>query len=230
MKRKASVPVAAKGPKKAKVGGDYQLGREMPRQPRAELKAFDLAQTTSTFTNAAITLNLLNIVAVGTEFYNRIGRKMYMKSVHIRGFVKNTATAVQDVGRIIVFYDSNPNGAAPVLADILQDANGAAASTATSEINLNNRARFKIIRDHQIIFPSVTFNAGVLTNQAFQETDNQMNIDMFIKLKGLETMFNAGAAGTIADITTGALFVGFIANNNNGLWSCTFGSRLRYYD
>lgn len=227
MKRKATGKPALKRQKK-RVKGDYQRGRELAK-PTTELKAFDVASTTISFA-AAGTFAALNVPVNGAELYQRVGRKIYMKSLHFRGFVTNTATAVQDVGRVIIFYDSQPNAGAPNLAALLQDSNAAAATTALSEINLTNRQRFKILRDHQIIFPSVTFAGGVLTNQAFQQTDNQMNIDFFIKLKGLETVFNAANMGNIGDITSGSILVCCVAENNAGLWSLTFNSRLRYYD
>lgn len=233
MKRARPGTMVAKQPpakKRAVQRGDYQKGRELARNPRAELKAFDLSTATQNFVNAGVVIPTLNACVNGAELYQRVGRKTYGKSIHIRGFVQNILTSVQDFARIIVFYDSQPNAAAATAASILSDSNAGAATTATSEINLNNRQRFKILRDHQMILPSVTFTAGVLTNEAFQQSDNQLNINMYIKLKGLETVYNGNNAGTVADITSGNIGMLLITSLTNNSWQLQYGTRYRYYD
>lgn len=226
-KRKHSMVMTT--PYKKRKQGDYQRGREMSRTPKQELKAFDVAQTVQTF-NTAGTFQLLNCPVNGPEIYQRVGRKIYMKSVHIRGFIYFSATTIQDLCRIIVFYDAQPNAAAANLAALLQDSNAGAATTGLSEINLANRARFKILRDFQLQTPSCSFAAGVITNVAAQDQKPQsLSIDMFIKLKGLETEFNGTNGGTIADITSGSLYVACISQSDN-VKQLYYTSRLRYYD
>ena len=228
-KRVTSTPRQHTKTKKAKRTGDYQKGRELARQPKSELKAFDLSNFASVFQPAGI-FTLLNIPINGPEMYQRVGRKMYMKSLHVRGFCLNVATSLQDMGRIIIFYDSQPNAAVSNIAALLQDSNLAATTSVFSEINLNNRERFKIIRDHQIMLPAVTNTAGVLTNGplTLDPIKSTMNIDMFIKLKGLETIFNGVNGGTIADITSGSLYMLTVSNATG--WEFSGTTRLRYYD
>lgn len=154
-----------------------------------------------------------------------------MKSLHIRGWLQPQASGFEDIARIIVYYDSQSNGAAPTIQTLLQDSNVGAATSYNSEINLTNRQRFKILRDTMIHTPAYTNTAGVLTNMAPRVTEGGNVIyNEFIKLKGLETIFNATNGGTIADITSGAIgIVAFCAVNNNS-WYFSFGTRLRYYD
>jgi len=202
----------------------------MARAPKSELKALDLAEQLTGFTLAGV-FTTVNVPVNGAELYQRVGRKIYMKSLHIRGFLVNNSTGVQDYGRILVVYDSQPNGATPVLATLLQDSNAGAATTGLSNLNLANRARFKILRDYPVLLPSVTNTAGVLTN--FQMTDqikSSFNIDMFIKLKGLETEFNGTNGGTIADINSGSIFILTASTLANNGWEFEFQTRLRYYD
>jgi len=170
----------------------------------------------------------------GGELYQRVGRKIYMKSIHIRGFVNNVATSAQDIGRILVVYDSQPNAALPLIGALLQDSNAAGVVNALSGINLTNRQRFKILRDHQVLLPSVT-NAGgggVLTNGPvlMDPISKSMNIDMFIDLKGLETVFNGVNGGTIADITSGSIFITLVSLGQSNAYQLSFNTRLRYYD
>jgi len=210
------------------AGANYQAGREHTRQPKSELKAFDLAQIATSMSTAGV-FTLLNVPENGPELYQRVGRRIYMKSVHIRGTVLAAATTTQDYGRIIVFYDSQPNGAAPTLAALLADSNAGHATAVTSEINLDNRERFKILRDMPFLLPSCTNTAGVITNLGMQDTVKQsMQFDEFIKLKGLETVYNGTNGGTIADITSGSLFV--VTFSGIGNYNTSWSSRLRYYD
>lgn len=229
MKRKSTRKHASR--KRARRSLGYQAGRSIYRVPKTEKKAFDLAQAAISFSTAG-NFNVLNAPVVGAELYNRIGRKIYMKSVHIRGVVNNAATSVQDVARIILFYDSQVNGATPPLAALLQDSNPAAGTTGLSEINLVNRERFKIIRDYQLYLPAVTNTAGVLTNGSvvYDPIKHTFNIDWFVKLRGLEAVYNSANAGNSGDITSGALFLCFVSNNQSNTWSFSYTSRLRYYD
>lgn len=210
----------------------YQQGRELAH-PGQELKAFDVASATLVFDPPAGPPNFatnLNCPVNGAELYQRVGRKTYMKSIHIRGWILNVATSVQDIGRLIIYYDSQPNGAAPAYAALMQDSNAAGASSTLSEINLTNRQRFQILRDIPLLFPAVTNTAGVLTNLAYPETDKQFKIDEFIKLKGLETVFNGTNGGTVADITSGAIGMCAVCQTSNNAWELSFTTRLRYYD
>jgi len=78
MKRLTSTPLIHERKKKTKRTGDYQKGREMSRQPKSELKAFDIPQTTKLFKEIATppTFDLLNVPVNGPELYQRVGRKV----------------------------------------------------------------------------------------------------------------------------------------------------------
>lgn len=127
-----------------------------------ELKCVDSPVVSQLLTNAGFVINA-NLVATGDQFYNRIGRKIYMKSLELRwSFVFNnvatptTSTPVVHT-RMLVIYDKAPlaSGAEPAMADILQDVeqNGAGYSVSASAKNLLNASRFKVIRDKDFILP-----------------------------------------------------------------------------
>lgn len=231
MSHYANMPTSTGIHKKKKATGDYQKGRELTVQPKQELKAFDVAFSQTNFAQAG-NFVALNTPVNGAELYQRVGRKIYMKSLQIRGFIQSSATSTNDLARMIVFFDAQPNTAGPAnLATLLQDSNAAAGQTAISEINLTNRQRFKILRDKQFYLPSLTNTAGVLTNVGPQDQVMQaLQFNEFIKLKGLETIYNGTNGGTVADITSGSLYVVFLSLNNTNQWSAAWGSRLRYYD
>jgi len=213
---------------------NYQSGRELAIKPKVELKAFDIAAISQTFNSVAggPSIGLLNAVVNGAELYQRTGRKIYMKSIHIRGVVRPNAAVAANTGelRMLVVYDSQPNGANPTIQNLLQDSNAAAATTVNSEINLTNRSRFQIIRDMQFYTPAAAAAddiSGVIPDPIHQT----LNVNMFIKLKGLETIYNGVNGGSVADITSGAMFIVFLSDTVvTGKWDFAYQSRLRYYD
>lgn len=216
----------------------------VPRVPaslqmrRPEKKGVDIALTSANF-NTTGSFTLLNATVPGASEQNRIGRKISMKSLMIRGWVRyNQAgtTPGDDLLRCIVVYDRQPNGATPVISDILQDTDqaGTASSSITANINLSNADRFKILRDWFWAVPQVVGIGGAATQNG-QITDcgaKEFSFKTFINLNGMETHYNAGTAGTIADISTGALFlVTYGARASaDAQYKLSFGSRVRYLD
>lgn len=236
-KRRASANQLAR--KKARVSLGYQLGRSLYRQPKVELKCIDATKFTAAFRTPAAATSIagpINAIGNGPEIFQRVGRKVYMKSVQIKGFIANAATAIQDNGRLFLIYDSQSNGAFPSVGDVISDLNPAGVTTTgLSMINLNNRQRFTILRDHHITFPAVTNAAGVLTNgPSFNDTTRySYEINWFIKLKGLETIYNqlAPAGGPdITEIASGSLFLMFVSTQQDAVYNFIGQTRLRFYD
>ena len=53
---------------------------------------------------------------------NRIGNKVIVKSVHARILISAApGAATQEVARVMLVYDRQPNGAFPAIGDILLD-------------------------------------------------------------------------------------------------------------
>jgi len=154
-----------------------------------------------------------------------------MKSLHFRGAIipsaGNAAAVTTPVTcRIIIAYDRQCNGAAPATADLITayTNNGATSNLTYDGINMNNRDRFIILMDDQIVLPQIGINGAtpastVLTFTSYNSTEcqgpqGQLNINRFIKLKGLETHFKASSTpGVIGDIATGSLLLFTISND-----------------
>lgn len=240
MKRKYAKTTSKKGKtsfKKSRMAG-YQSGRSNPSGTQNELKCFDVPQTAITFATVAAGgtfTNSLNAMSLGSDLYQRIGRKIKMKSLRFRGTIQPHGTN-SNVGagilRFIVYYDAQPNAGAPSVTDIIQDSNATAGANARSEMNMNNRARFQILRDHQTLAPPAGGVATNFGNIPDAGTPNAYHFDYYIKLKGLEAMYNATNGGNIGDITSGAIGVVAIQDTTVTAASCDliFVSRLRFYD
>lgn len=206
----------------------YNASRANPRPNRLEIKAFDVGASASVFSAAGVR-TVLNAVPLGNDYYQRTGRKLTMKSLHLKGTINMTATVVQDYLRLLILYDSQTNKNLPATADILLDANAAPGTTSYSELNLNFRERFRVLRDKRYFSPPGTYTGGVITNNvAFDQTEN-LEVNEFIKLRGLETQFDATNGGTVADITSGSLVL-LTIGTNTGTWTLNYQTRLRYYD
>lgn len=232
MVHKAPVKRRTARPRKAKFRLGYASSRALKHIPPTELKAYDQTYTNAGFNHATLAGGFLNIPVLGTEFYNRVGRKIYMKSIQIQGILQNASTGSTDLGRILIVYDTQTNGNAIAFSDVLQDASAAAASSGTSMINLNNRQRFRIIKDQFFYFPAVTNTGGVLTNTQpnMDAVEKPFYIDWYIPLNMLETVYNAANAGAGTDIISGALFIMLVTKNFDNQWAFTFNTRLRFYD
>lgn len=182
---------------------------------------------------------LLNGVQEGAGFYNRIGRKIVMKSLEMTGFLgpSGNATTGPDYIRWAIVYDRQPSGAALPSYDTIfkdYDQNSTAYVTNMSNINPDNRERFIVLRDFQSQMPvqtAVGTNPGAM---AVSILDNKKNLlKEFIKLRDLETHYGVNAIPlVIASITTGSLLLVTQGEETLGTqgWSLHAKFRLRYTD
>lgn len=216
----------------------------MRRPPRMESLAREIKFVDNALTNTDFRTAATPPVGVyiggpvqGAAPYQRVGQKLLNKSLQIRGIVVNKATSTEDIGRILIVYDRQPNGAVPVWSLVVASyiAAGTSASTAYDGLNMNNRERFKVLADEQLRFPAVTNTSGVLTNQAQTDaTGNtgaaKWNFERFIRLKDMPTHFNATNGGGIGDVTTGSLVMFCVSQSNDACWTFNWSSRLRFDD
>lgn len=196
---------------------------------KPELKTYDVTLSAQEVSTTGL-FSLLCVPILGSDFNNRTGRKIHLKSFYIRyhcgikaAFTLGTitTTATQEL-RLIVFVDYQPNGAAPAVTDLLVSA------VPTSQLNMNNRDRFKVLRDVTHCFDPYT----LLTASASPAWNRTAATDEIYKKINVECIFNATNGGTIADINSGALYAFWIGSvgtgNNSG--SVTQTSRVRYID
>lgn len=173
--------------------------------------------TTNTNDDAIV----LNLIQMGSGSWNRIGRKVNLESVRLRGtatYVSAPALISGDLNsntlRIVVVWDKQPSGAAiPTFDSIfgLTQQDGTESTTYLSPIKYDNMDRFSVLRDTTMSFsPQVWNNEAGTTDASRQECP----FDEYVKLGGREVVFLGQTAPmTIADISTGALYVYFRANN-----------------
>lgn len=234
-KRKAGKSL---GPKRRKVGfiNSPFKSPAMQRGNKNEKKWVDLGITGSHFDNVSTEIYLLNGLQRGTDAFNRIGRRVQMKSIHIRGYVVNngtTASPQPDYLRCAIVYDREANGATPAWSDIFQDTTltGATTSTALASLNLNNADRFAVLKEWRWSTVGGTPNTATADPAQSFPTATEMQI-RWNKKVNLDVRFNSGSAGTASDITTGALYLCTQGVNTsaNHQWDLNWDSRVRFLD
>lgn len=204
--------------KSARVGLANRMVRQAMTRRAAgvgELKFIDLSNTMTTNIGGSgfSALNLLNGVAPGTDATTRIGRKIRIKSLLIRWKANLQPTSVGGSPiRLMCVYDKQTNGAAPTAATILL------ADAFLSPNNLDNRDRFVTLFD-------------IITDPLSVAGDVEIGGTLFKKLD-LETMFNSGTAGTVADITTGSIYLmaAQAGSVTTAAPTVVFRSRVRFED
>jgi len=203
----------------------------------------------TTFNIAADTapvLALTNGVAAGTNFYQRIGARIKMKSLHVTGFLAPDGTnsverKTPTFARLLIVYDRQPGirgaGVAPVMEDVLRNvtAQGGPSSTYWSGVNMVNRERFKILRDIRRLLPAIGVNNTEATSALCSRQNDPANsnlVNEFIKLGGLEAHYNSAGGGAIDDIIVGAIWIFAVSSDSSAgaPFHWALNCRLRYYD
>jgi len=175
---------------------------ELSRRGIVEKKVIDTAFVSPVSTTGNTLL--LSGVATGTDYTNRIGRRIVLRSLFMRGFISldPTATAaIPQLGRVIIVQDKNPNsGSTFAVTDLLDTA------SSTSQLNMSNRDRFNILSDKQYAFG---FFSNVAT-QAIAMGPAIYPYKKYIKLNIPVTF--SGTGNTISSIAENAIFVMFIGS------------------
>lgn len=183
----------------------------------------------------------------GTGPTERIGRKITLKKIMVRGYLKNVASGssaqTSDVVRMILFQDTQANGAAAHAADVLESA------TWNSFNNLENSQRFKILKDCKFNMNTMA-GAGWSTQAAYTEpagvaaTPNgggftspaTGNAQTFAEaIKNFEVYLNVNipvqytsTTGEVTEITSNNIHLAFLSAESHT--QVSFKWRLRYED
>lgn len=206
-----------------------------------ELKAVDYWSSATNLDQASATTPiLLNGIAAGTDFYNRVGRKVVLKSVMIKGECHISSGAGTGAAtpyeaypvRVALVYDDQVNGAAPAVSDIFQGVSSGGGTQAYPlvGINLNNRDRFRVLKDWTFVLrPNTTAAGSVNYGDGF---GGKKDFKAFIRLNNDEIFSGTGA--TVSSIQTGALWLVAYqfqtAALNQPTAAINFATRVRYAD
>jgi len=201
---------AAAGPSVARTGG-YSFASTGGN----ELNFVDTVASGTESTTARIVL--LNGMAQGTTASTRIGRRITMKSVELKGRISAGASGTVSTVRYALVLDKQANAAAPAFTDIYDN------SLPESLRNISNKARFQVVWDSGLMS---------LIGTSTGTTDaSRKNVEFYKKI-GFQTQYNAGTAGTVGDIQTNALYFVSIGDVVSGATApvSVIQVRVRYDD
>jgi len=207
-----------------RTGGYFGTRRQMLRVERKTIDWFNVANTaTAVALNNAVTAPiLLNGCATGTDFTERIGRKIQMKSIQMIINVTldpdTTDIAHTSFARFICVFDKQWNGgtlSTSDLVNVLARSDTTTSLPTTSPINLNNRDRYKIIFD----------------KRCHVDMGKQSCLIKIYKKLNLETIYG-GTTAAASSIQTGALLFFYIGTHDAGNDAAEFQfyNRVRFVD
>jgi len=209
---------------KARSRGFVSRTAAMRVRHHSETKTVDTAATLNFDTDSAVAncMKLVNTIATGSASTQRIGKRVNLKAIAIRGQIYvGSATTIQRIALLLV-YIRNPNQAAtlPAVAEIL------ATQSSLSLTNRDGASKFKIIR---------RWDFKMSGNQTTPATGLEIiAFDKFVSLKGLPSEWtNASTAGTIGEFEKGALIllsVGAAANGATTTPIANLNNRIYYVD
>jgi len=202
--------------------------------------AFPAVPATTNSNAAAICLNLLQM---GAGSWNRVGRKVHLQSLRVRGeivwLLDQEATTLNYNGntiRMVIVWDKQPSGGSIPTFDTIFGNTGQDGSEATTYLNpvkYDNMDRFSVLRDCVHTFVPPMYNPAAGTQNA---VISRRPFDEFIQLKGREVVFSGQSNPmTIADISTGAIYIFYraaenVTNTNQIAITSASYARLRYID
>lgn len=189
---------------------------------RPELKVLDNRFAGNFNQGGGTGIYCTNLLGQGTDFTNRIGRKIITKSILLRvAIYPNLAnpTSDGDIVRVMLLYDTQSNGALPTYTTIL------ASPTAAyiQPINLNNRDRFRVLSDSHYAVEAFDAASSALTTGA-----PKPRLLRLYKKVNLETIYS-GTNNTIADISSGSILLFFISQKP-GCYQYESVVRIRFAD
>jgi len=190
-----------------------------PRASTAELKFKDttfaaaVVATAGTITDGT----LVATIAEGNTDQTRVGNKIQVRTVMVRGIVRapSSATAADssDVVRVILFLDRGCNGTAATVAEIL------AAADYRAFNNLDNNDRFRTLAE-TTIDANVYASGAVVTAPLYLSFFLKGKVNLPFKFRG-----NTGAVADMASNNIGVLAISRDANA-----TIEYIARVKYTD
>ncbi len=179
----------------------------------------------------------LNAMVQGTGPTERIGRRIWMKSIQIEGHVAfpgqtlQTAPNIDHVCTIWIVLDTQTNKAQAQSEQVFT--NVAALTTMTPYLyrNMENTDRFRILKKKTIrMRTDVTSEGAIADPPKYAHSGQRVPFKMFIYLKKLTTLFDpASTLGTISQVMDNSLHVMAGVSDTGGVPIIDYQARLRFW-
>lgn len=196
MKRKSSTlrRPQKKSERKRKREEYWGYQNRFPR--RVEWKNFDTSLAFNFDATPEIPVTSLMLLAQGSDAINRIGRKIWVKSLHLQGTITYTP-GMSTVGSVNIFlyviWDKQSNGANPSIADVFDG-----STCSAFRPNLGNKERFVVL--HKMV-QKMESTSGV--SGAFNQ--DRYYLDWYRKMN-MPIMYD-NTTGVLTSLTTNNIFL-----------------------
>lgn len=204
----------------------------------SQLVTSALSAVTSTFSNAMKdppTLNTLFLPVPGTGINDRIGRRVAVHSLKIRGEIELANVNDASVGtqayaaaifRLIIVQDKQTNGAQMSSSTLIDSGSGSLAWDMFQ--STGSFGRFRVLKDKRYTLQDPNFGAD-LSN--YDRNGLNRIFEFIIKFrKPVLVHFNATAGGTVADITDNSFHLLCATSNASGSPYLQYKVRTCYTD
>ncbi|AUM61623.1 capsid [uncultured virus] len=204
----------------------------------AQLVTSAVAAVTSTFSNAMkdpATFNTLFVPSPGTGINERVGRRVAVHSIKIRGELElpnvNDASAGTQaypatIFRLIIVQDKQTNGAQMSSQSLIDS--GAGSLPWDMFQSTASFGRYRVLKDKRLVLQNPNFGAD-LSN--YDRNGLNRTFDYTIKFrKPVLIHFNAAAGGSVADITDNSFHFLCAANSAQGAPYVQYKVRTCYTD
>lgn len=184
----------------------------------AEAKFFDGQLAITPVPNTGVILApSINLIAAGTGEQQRIGRTCVVKSINIRGSLRNVNTSSGQKVRLIIFLDKQCNGAAATVAEIMENAD------VDSFRNLSNSQRFYILKDKTYVFqPNAYDVAGSIYAVSLTHVKGHKSCNIPLEFDGV--------TGAITEIRSNNIGILALSESSGAAPTIEFSTRIRFYD
>lgn len=177
----------------------------------SEFKAIDTTFVGQNISNLG-TVYLLNGCQKGTNYDQRDGRSLKVKSLWCSSACVRNVTTGPSIVRLIWFVDKQPSGATPAVTDVL------ASASIYAPRNLSNKKRFFVLKEKILSVSSTGGKEKVIHKPVYKALD-------------MHTAYDNGNAGTIADISSNAIFLLAISDQATSNYPLiSFYNRIRFVD
>lgn len=156
-------------------------------------------------------ITLLNQIPQGVSVNDRVGKRLCLETLQVRGSFEAGSTAIFNKVALLVVYDKRPSGTLPSITDILEAANSTALN------NTQNEGRFDVL---------FRIDEGMVGGATLLDTTYSV-ADFEVDLQGRPTTYKALGTGAIADISEGALYLVTVGDNPAGTAAVTAPLQIR---
>lgn len=222
----------------SRTSGNYRFqgarGRELKWKDTFTL------DTGTGFDNVPVTVNgtviypSINLLTSGTGESQVIGRNINIKRIQIRGIVTFDAVKNANINlvpedmwvRFLLVLDTQANGEAFTVDDVLQDPAGAAPLSVLTYNNLSNSKRFRILKECVV---------SCHRDTSWDGTDYVVGVSelefppTYLKA-GIPVEYGATPSSAITDVKTNNVGLIGLASNSLGVVRVTMQTRIRYSD